>query len=344
MERAGGELRGAWTARVNEPTFGVSDEELLATGAETLRIEASGVAALAQRLGPSFVTAVRLILDGSGRVVVTGLGKSGVIARKLASTLSGTGTPASFLHPTEAAHGDVGVLVRGDVLIVISKSGANQELTSLLPAVRRIGASVIALTGTPDSALGESSDVVLDAGVEEEACPHDLAPTASSTAAMALGDALAMALMRARDLGADDFARLHPGGALGRRLLWTVRDVMLSGSAVPRVRPDDLLAVAMRLVAHERGTAIVTDEGGALAGVVTAGDLTRFAAGNPGFLSLDVREAMNDDPKWTEPATRAAVALVRMEEYRIMALPVVEDGVVVGIVHLHDLLRAGVRE
>lgn len=329
---------------MNDVTFVVTDEDLVATGVEALRIEAAGVAALADRLGESFVAAVRRILEGEGRVVVTGLGKSGVIARKLASTLSGTGTPASFLHPTEAAHGDVGVLVRGDVLIVVSKSGANEELTALFPAVRRIGVSLIAITGTLESTLGHSADIVLDAGVEEEACPHDLAPTASSTAAMALGDALAMALMRARDLGADDFARLHPGGALGRRLLLTVRDVMLSGAAVPCVGPGDVLEVAMGLVAHQRGTAIVTDERGMLAGIVTAGDLTRFAARNPDFLKMEVREAMNPEPKWVAPEIRAAEALVTMEEHGIMALPVVDDGIVLGILHLHDLLRTGVRQ
>ena len=328
---------------MNETAPDVSDAELLATGIETLRIEAAGVAALRDRLGVAFVSAVRRILASDGRVVVTGLGKSGVIARKIASTLAGTGTPASFLHPTEAAHGDVGVLVSGDVLLVVSKSGVTDEFAALLPAVRSIGAPIIAITGAPESPLARAADVALDAAVKEEACPHDLAPTASSTAALAMGDAVAMAVMQARDLRAEDFARLHPGGALGRRLLWTVRDVMLTGAEVPRVAAVDTLARAMMLIANQRGTVLVTDANGELGGVVTAGDFTRFAAGHPEFLERQVHEAMNDDPKWVNPECRAAEALASMEAHGIMAMPVLEGRVVVGIVHLHDLLRAGVR-
>ncbi|MFV1988064.1 MAG: SIS domain-containing protein [Gemmatimonadota bacterium] len=328
---------------MNETALTVSDAELLATGVQTLQIEAAGVAALRDRLGDGFVSAVRRILASDGRVVVTGLGKSGAIARKIASTLAGTGTPASFLHPTEAAHGDLGVLVSGDVLLVVSKSGVTDELATLLPAVRRIGAPIIAITGAPESPLARAADVALDASVKEEACPHDLAPTASSTAALAMGDAVAMAVMQARDMSPEDFARLHPGGALGRRLLWTVRDVMLTGAEVPRVAADDTLANAMMLIANQRGTVVVTDASGELGGVVTAGDLTRFAAKHREFLERQVHEAMNDDPKWTGPERRATDALASMEAHGIMAMPVLEGRFVVGIVHLHDLLRAGVR-
>lgn len=317
------------------------DGELLSLARRTIEIEAEGVAALAGRLGEPFLEAVHRMLEARGRAIVTGVGKSGLVARKIASTLASTGSPALFLHPTEGAHGDVGVLVPGDVLLVVSKSGATAELTTLLPAVRRVGAPVIALTGTPASPLGRAADVVLDASVDEEACPYDVAPTASSTAALALGDALALALMRARGLDSEDFARLHPGGALGRRLLWTVRDVMVTGDEVPVCGPTEPLAGAMRRIAHQRGTVAVVS-GDRLVGVLTAGDLTRFASKHPDFLERPVSEAMTRDPRTAAPGERAAAALERMEEHGIMALPVVEDGEVLGMAHLHDLLRAGV--
>ncbi|MDH3733047.1 MAG: KpsF/GutQ family sugar-phosphate isomerase [Gemmatimonadota bacterium] len=327
--------------RTSEST--VTDQELLETALETLRVEAAGVTEVASRLGGDFVRLARRVLECQGRVIVTGLGKSGLVARKIASTLASTGTPASFLHPTEGAHGDVGVLVPGDALLVVSKSGANAELTALVPAVRRLGIPILAICGTPGSPLVEAADVTVDAAVPEEACPHDIAPTASSTAALALGDALAMTVMRARGLDADDFARLHPAGALGRRLLWLVRDVMLSEKDVPTLGPDDALSQAMTLIAHQRGTVVVTDDAGHLLGVMTAGDLTRFASDHSGFLSRRVEEAMNRQPRSIEKHARAADALEVMEAGGIMALPVIDDGQVVGIVHLHDLLREGVR-
>lgn len=317
------------------------DAELLEIGAETLRVEADGIRSVRERLGAEFVEAVRRILDTNGRVVVTGVGKSGLIARKIASTLAGTGTPALFLHPTEAVHGDVGVLVRGDVLLVVSKSGASEELGTLLPAVRTVDVPVIAITGSPVSRLGRAAGVVLDASVPEEACPHDVSPTASSTAALALGDALAMALLAARGLDADDYARLHPGGTIGRRLLWRVRDVMLAGDGAPRVAPDAPLSETMLAIAHRRGTVAVV-EGDRLVGVVTAGDLTRFASREPGFLERRTSEAMTPEPRTTTPDERASHALETMERHGIMALPVLEDDRLVGMIHLHDILRAGV--
>jgi len=324
------------------PGGGPSDAELLEIGAETLRVEAEGIARVRDRLGPEFVDAVRRILATRGRVVVTGVGKSGLVARKIASTLASTGTPALFLHPTDAAHGDVGVLVRGDVLLVVSKSGASGELEALLPAVRSVEVPVIAVTGSRGSPLGRAADVLLDASVPGEACPHDVSPTASSTAALALGDALAMALLRARGLDADDYARLHPGGMIGRRLLWTVRDVMVTGEGAPRVSGETPLSETMSAIAHRRGTVSVVDADGRLAGVVTAGDLTRFAAGHPDFLERPTSEAMNAEPRTTTPEERASHALDRMERHGVMALPVVRDGRPLGMVHLHDVLRAGV--
>lgn len=321
----------------------VDAERVLERGRRTLRIEAEGIAALEKRLDATFVEAVRRILDATGRVVVTGVGKSGVVARKLASTLASTGTPALFLHPVEGVHGDVGVLLRGDLLIVISRSGESEELSALMPAVKRLAIPVIALTGRSDSALGRHADLVLDVGVPEEACPHDLTPTSSSTAALAMGDALAMALLDVRGFDAEDFARLHPGGALGRRLLWRVDDVMVKDpSEVPALGPDASLREAMREIAHRRGTVPVVDEGRVI-GVLTAGDLTRFADHRPDFLERPVREAMNPEPKLIETGALAAEAVHVMEAHGIMALPVVDgDRRLHGLVHLHDLLRAGV--
>lgn len=320
---------------------GAGPDELLSGARRAIEIEAEGLHALSARLDDTFLAAVDRILEARGRVVVSGVGKSGLVARKIASTLASTGTPALFLHPTDAAHGDVGVLVPGDVLLVVSKSGATAELATLLPAVRNVGAVVIALTGSPTSALAASADIVLDASVAKEACPYDVAPTASSAVAVALGDALALSLMRARGLDSDDFGRLHPGGALGRRLLWTVRDVMVTGEEVPRAAPSDLLASAMSAIAHKRGTIAVVDSD-AFIGVLTAGDLTRFASTHSDFLSRPVSEAMTSSPRVAGPDERALAARRRMEEHGIMALPVVEGDLLVGMLHLHDILRAGV--
>lgn len=319
-------------------------DEILGVAREVLRVEAESVSALGDRLDGRFVEAVRRTLEVEGRVAVSGVGKSGLVARKIASTLASTGTPAFFLHPVEGAHGDVGVLVRGDLLIVVSRSGESRELAELMPAVKRLNVPIIALAGRPDSTLGRHADVVLDVSVREEACPHDLAPTSSSTAALAMGDALAMALLRVRGFRAEDFARLHPAGALGRRLLWRVEDVMVKdGREVPELLPTATLREAMHEIAHRRGTVPIVDEGRRVIGVITAGDLTRFAEGRPAFLSRTAREAMNPEPQLIESEALAAEAIHRMETHGIMALPVVDGaGILQGIVHLHDLLRAGV--
>jgi len=322
----------------------VTDEEILRRGREVLGTEAQGIRAVAGRLGEGFVEAVRRMEACRGRVVVTGVGKSGVVARKVASTLASTGTPALFLHPVDGAHGDLGMLVRGDLLVAISRSGESEEIARLLPAVKRLGIPVLALTGAPGSTLARHAEVVLDAGVPEEACPLDLAPTASSTAAMALGDALAMALLAVRGFDAEDFARLHPAGSLGRRLLWRVRDVMLADpEQVPSLPPEATLELAMREIAHRRGTVPVLDGAGIVVGVITAGDLTRYAETHPDFLGRPVAEAMTGHARLIDPDALAAEAVRVMEEHGIMALPVVDPGRrLLGIVHLHDLLRAGV--
>lgn len=320
----------------------MSDGGPLARGREVLEVEGRAVLGLTDRLGASFVEAVRRVLETRGRVVVSGMGKSGVVARKIASTLASTGTPAVFLHPAEGAHGDLGLVVRGDVLVAVSKSGETEELVALMPALERLDVPVVAILGAVASTLGRHADVVLDASVSEEACPMDLAPTASSTAALAMGDALAMAVLSERGFGPDDFAKLHPGGRLGRRLLWEVRDVMLEDpSEVPGVDPDTPLAETMRQIAHLRGTVPVVD-GGRVVGVVTAGDLTRFAEERDDFLERPTGEAMTADPAVIGPDALAAEAVRVMEEKGIMAMPVTdEDGGLLGIVHLHDLLRAG---
>jgi len=319
------------------------ESRIIERGREVLRIESESVASMAGRLGAPFVKAVETIGSISGRVVVTGIGKSGIVARKLASTFSSTGTPAIFLHPVEAAHGDVGMLVRGDLLLAISKSGEAAELESLMPVLGRLDIPVIALTAEPQSKLASRADLALDVSVQVEACPHDLAPTASSTAALAMGDALAMAVSEVRGFGPEDFARLHPGGDLGRRLTLTVRDVMVTADErVPKLPLDGHLAAAMHEIAHRQGTVPILDDASRVVGVITAGDLTRYADEHADFLSHSVDRAMNPTPKTIEPEQMATGALSQMQEYGIMAMPVVgPDGRLLGMVHLHDLLRAG---
>jgi arabinose-5-phosphate isomerase len=323
----------------------MNDGDLLAVAREVFRIESESIAVLADRLDGSFAETVRRIVATTGRVVVSGIGKSGLVARKIASTMSSTGTPALFMHPVEGAHGDVGVLIRGDLLILVSRSGESQELDTLMPAVRRLEIPVVALTGEPRSTLARKANLVLDVSVREEACPHDLSPTSSSSAAMAMGDALAMALLQLRGFDAEDFALLHPGGALGRRLLLRVEDVMVTEEdELPAVSSQATLAEAMREIAHKRGTVPVVSDDRVVIGVITAGDLTRFAAVHSDYLERPVEEAMNRDPKTLETGSQATDALEMMEAHGVMAVPVVDrDGRLRGIVHLHDLLRGGVR-
>lgn len=322
----------------------MSAQNMIARAAEVLRVESRGIEGVVERLDERFVAAVERILATPGRIVVSGIGKSGLVARKIASTLASTGTPALFLHPAEGAHGDVGMLVRGDLLLAVSKSGESAELAELMPAVKRLEIPVVVLTGEPNSTLGRHADVVLDAGVEVEACPHDLAPTASTTAALALGDALAIVLLEQRGFGAEDFARLHPGGPLGRRLLWRVADAMVSAAdELAVLGPDATLADGMNQIAHRRGTVAVVDEVRRVIGVLTAGDLMRFADSQPDFLEHPVVDAMNTSPHLIEAEALAIEAVQAMETHGVMALPVVNgDAELVGIVHLHDLLRQGV--
>jgi arabinose-5-phosphate isomerase len=272
-------------------------------------------------------------------VIVSGVGKSGIVARKLAATLTSTGTPATFLHPVEALHGDLGIVGPGDVAILLSKSGESEELRGLLECLGRFGVVVVAMTGNPESALARQANIVVDFVVEEEACPHDLAPTCSTTAALALGDALAVALLLQRGFRREDFARLHPGGPLGRRLLM-VRDVMVTAD-VPMLPPDATMRECVVLLAEKRGTVAIVDSLRVLLGVVTSGDLTRLMERESNFLHVRVADIMTTSPKTVTPEQLAASAVGVMERYGVMALPVLDsDRRVVGMVHLHDLMRA----
>ncbi|CAN5720318.1 KpsF/GutQ family sugar-phosphate isomerase [soil metagenome] len=304
-------------------------------------MEAAAVAALEDRLDGRFEAAVEAVLQASGRVLVSGVGKSGIIGRKLTATLTSTGTPASFLHPTEALHGDLGIVRSGDVAILLSKSGESDELRGLLEYFGRVGVRTIALTGRTDSTLGRHADVVLDCAVAEEACPHDLAPTCSTTATLAMGDALAVALLLARGFGREDFARLHPGGAIGRRLLLRVGDVMVT-QMLPLLSPAATMRECVVLLAERRGTVAVVDGAGLLLGVVTSGDLTRLMEREEHFFAIPVSHVMTTDPRTADADHLAAAAVGVMERSGVMALPVVDaDHRVVGMLHLHDALRAG---
>jgi arabinose-5-phosphate isomerase len=320
---------------------GRSAGEILDAGRRVIRLEAAAVAALEARLGDGFVAAVEAILQSTGRVIVSGVGKSGIVARKIAATLTSTGTAAIFLHPVEALHGDLGIVGGEDVALLLSKSGETEELRGLMEFFARTGVRVLALTGRPDSTLARNAAVVLACDVGEEACPHDLAPTSSTTAALALGDALAVALLQARGFGRDDFARLHPAGALGRKLLLRVADVMVS-TGIPLLGGEATMRECVVLLAEKRGTVAVVDEAGALLGVVTSGDLTRLMEREEAFLAVRVREVMTRSPRTASPAELAATAAGTMERAGVMALPVVDaERRVIGMVHLHDLMRAG---
>lgn len=307
-----------------------------------LAIEADAVCALIARVDERFLAAVSLILACRGRVIVSGIGKSGHIARKIASTLASTGTPAYFVHPAEASHGDLGMIVRDDVFIALSRSGESEELLAIVPLVKRRGAKLVAITGSAGSTLAREADVHLDAGVAQEACPLNLAPTASTTAALALGDALAVALLDARGFSADDFARSHPGGALGRKLLTHVRDVMRTGDAVPQVGRDATLAEAILEITRKGlGMTTIVDGERRLHGVFTDGDLRRALERAVDPHATPIEAVMTRNPRSIRPEALAVEAVEVMESCRITQLPVVDGaGRVVGALNIHDLFRA----
>ncbi|MFC5302378.1 KpsF/GutQ family sugar-phosphate isomerase [Azospira restricta] len=307
-----------------------------------LRIEAEAVAALGDRIDGGFLAALALILNCHGRVIVSGMGKSGHIARKIAATFASTGTPAYFVHPAEASHGDLGMITRDDVLIALSNSGESEELMAIVPIFKRLGGKLIAMTGNSQSSLAREADAHLDAAVAEEACPLNLAPTASTTAALALGDALAVALLDARGFGAEDFARSHPGGALGRRLLTHVRDVMRESA--PAVTPDAGVAAAILEISKGGiGMTAVVDAERRVVGIFTDGDLRRAFEKDLDLRALKVADVMTRNPRSIGPDKLAVEAVEMMEQFRINQLPVTDgDGRLLGALNMHDLFRAKV--
>ena len=309
---------------------------------QVLRIEGDAVLALRERISEAFLQALSLILNCRGRVIVSGIGKSGHIGRKIAATLASTGTPAFFVHPAEASHGDLGMITAEDVVIAISNSGESDELLNILPAIKRQGAKLIAMTGNAQSTLSRDADAHLDAAVAQEACPHNLAPTASTTAALALGDALAVALLDARGFGAEDFARSHPGGSLGRRLLTRMRDVMRSGDAIPVVAPQASIAEAIREITRGTiGMTVVISPQRKVLGIFTDGDLRRAVLKHPDLTGLTVNDVMTRNPRVTGPDKLAAEAVEMMEKHKINQIPVVDqDGGLIGALNMHDLFQA----
>ncbi|MEN9509209.1 MAG: arabinose 5-phosphate isomerase [Gemmatimonadota bacterium] len=318
----------------------MSIDLILERGRRVLAMEADALHATASHLGVPFAAAVQLLAACRGRVIVAGVGKSGLIGRKIAATFTSTGTPAMFLHPVESVHGDLGIVGKDDVAILISKSGESEELLGLIEALARLGVHMIAMTAVPDSRLARYADVVLQLHLEEEACPHDLAPTTSTTVTLALGDALAVALLQEKGFRAEDFARFHPGGALGRRLLTRVQDVM-ERERLPVLAPSATMRDAVVLLAERRGLAIVVEHG-KVCGVITAGDLSRLLDRQVDMLAMRVTEVMSATPKVAHDDELGSAVVHRMEQFGIMAMPVLnEKNVLVGVVHLHDLMRAG---
>ena len=343
--RAAGEAdaAGARVRRRPSPEEGAdAAASAIAEATRVLRAEGSALLHLADRIDGAFVAAVETILAGSGRVIVSGIGKSGIVGRKIAATLTSTGTPAFFVHPVEGLHGDLGVVSREDIAILVSKSGDTGELAGLAGYLFRYGVPIVLMTGNRRAPLARHATAVLDCSVAEEACPLDLAPTTSTTAAMAMGDALAIVLLRRRGFEPADFARLHPGGILGRRLTLLVDDVMVD-EGYPSLLQDALVRDCIVPLAHMRGTVPIVDERDRVVGVVTAGDLTRLMEREANFLHIPIRAIMNARPRLARLGTLASASARKMEEHGVMALPVVDgaDGLR-GVLHLHDLMRSGV--
>jgi arabinose-5-phosphate isomerase len=313
---------------------------------QTLVTEADAILALQDRIDEEFCRAVEMISQCTGRLVITGMGKSGLICQKIAATMASTGTPALFLHPAEGIHGDLGMLMKGDVVLAVSNSGETEEIVRILPVIKRLGLKLISMSGNPNSALAKAGDVALDISVDREACPLNLAPTASTTATLAMGDALAVALIQEKDFRAEDFALFHPGGALGKRLLLRVDDLMHKAQDVPLVPVETSVQDALfEITSKKLGITGVVDSNQALVGVFTDGDLRRCLEEGVDSLQFSMEQVMSRHPKRVLRNNLAAKALQLMEEFSITSLFVFEqeqDQVPVGIIHLHDLLKAGV--
>jgi arabinose-5-phosphate isomerase len=321
-----------------------SPSAFIQLGRDVVQLEAEALSALARRLGAGFARACELILAARGRVIVTGMGKSGHIGSKIAATLASTGTPAFFVHPGEASHGDLGMITPEDVVLAISNSGETAEILTILPIIKRMGVKLLALTGGLESSLARQADAVLDAGVEKEACPHNLAPTASTTAALAVGDALAVTLLKSRGFTPEDFARSHPAGSLGRRLLIYVSDIMHTGDRIPRVTEAATLREALlEMTGKGLGMTAVTDSKGRLLGVLTDGDLRRLLQRGVDVYAVKITDVMTRDPKTTRADRLAAETVQLMRSLKINGFVVVDEHHhVVGALNMHDLLRAGV--
>ncbi len=320
-------------------------EEIIEKGKEVIRIEAESVANLIERVGKDFAEAVEIIYKSKGRVILTGMGKSGLIARKIVATMNSTGTAAIYLHPTDALHGDLGMVRKEDVVIIISKSGTTDELARLFPMFKRLGVNIIAMSGNKDSDLAVDSDIFLDISVKEEACPHDLAPTSSTTATLAMGDALSVALLEKRDFTVDDFAFLHPGGSLGKRLSLKIEEIMISGDGVPIVKENAKLKdVIFEMTSKRLGTTSVVDDEGKLKGVITDGDLRRLLERTMDINGFNAKDVMSKNPKVLQAEYLASFALQQMENYNITTLIIIdEENNPTGIVHLHDLIKLGLQ-
>ncbi|MEE9442646.1 MAG: KpsF/GutQ family sugar-phosphate isomerase [candidate division Zixibacteria bacterium] len=315
---------------------------ILKTAKDVITKESQAIAGLVERLDENFERAVKAILETSGRVIVTGMGKSGIIGKKIAATFSSTGTPAIFLHPAEAIHGDLGIVTKQDIVIAISKSGGTEELHHIIPAFKRLGIKIIVLTGETDSPLAQRADIVIDCSVPNEACSNNLVPTSSATAAGVMGDALAVVLLEQRGFTQDDFAQLHPGGSLGRRLLLRVSDLMHTGDKIPMVKKsatvqETLIAMSQGML----GTAVIVDDDGKLAGIFTDGDLRRISEKGNGFMEMAISQMMSENPKTISADALLDTVLAMCEKYKITALVAVDDdNRPVGIIHLHDILQS----
>jgi arabinose-5-phosphate isomerase len=321
-------------------------EEIIKTGKEVIKIEAEAVGGLTESINEQFARAVDLIYHSKGRVVLSGMGKSGLVARKIVATLNSTGTAAIFLHPTDALHGDLGMVRKDDVVILISKSGETEEIINLLPMLKRLNVTLIAMSGKEDSKLARECDLFLSIAVKEEACPHDLAPTASTTATMVIGDALSVTLLKKRGFTAEDFAYLHPGGSLGKRLSLKIKEIMTQGDKIPVVREDGHIKdVIFEITSKRLGATCVVDSNGILSGIVTDGDLRRLLEKTLDIKELKAVDIMTKNPKVMNPDYLASFALQQMENYKITSLIIINgDKHPVGIIHLHDLINLGLTQ
>ncbi len=324
----------------------MNSHEIIKKGKEVIRIEAAAVAGLENSIDDEFVKAIETIYKCKGRVVLTGMGKSGLIARKIVATFNSTGTASIYLHPTDALHGDLGMVRQEDVVILISKSGNTEEISNLLPMLKRLNVTLIAMCGSHESKLAQECDIFLNIGVKEEACPHDLAPTASTTATLAMGDALSVALLEKRDFTAEDFAFLHPGGSLGKRLSLQIKEIMIKGDRIPSIKENaSIKDVILEITSKRLGTTCVVNDQGILAGIITDGDLRRLLERTLEIKNLTARDIMTKNPKVTKEYYLASFALQQMENFKITTLVIVsDDSKPVGILHLHDLINLGLQQ